>query len=65
METDLYDDNWIDTDDDSIDGICDSENVVLLQKLVYKLKRERDEAEEQGYLNGWDACVGAYGIVKV
>lgn len=40
----LREDDWPSTDDEEIDAIVDGENVTLMQRLIYKLKSERDAA---------------------
>lgn len=42
--SELREDDWPSTDDEEIDSIVDSENVVLMHRLIYKLKSERDAA---------------------
>lgn len=60
LNPDLHDDAWLDTDPESIDSIVDSENVILMQKMIYKLARERNERQVEGFGQGWDACVSSF-----
>lgn len=57
---DPHDDNWLDTDPESIDSVVDSENVILMQKMIYKLARERNERQIEGFGQGWDACADSF-----
>lgn len=51
-------DDWVKTDDESIDEFVDGENTLLMRSLIYKLKDERDAARValdacDRYTYGW------------